>query len=108
MSDIEEDDSQDDSNVSTIKPSHMNFELQLEMTLPQIRLAEIMYTTLIVDKVFRKHEVWRRLELNDKTLKIHYAATEAKILRVTTTNFFKGLELILQTIMRFDVVKDDE
>lgn len=79
----------------------MDFSCELNFPLATARHANIVYNTVRIDKEPKK-TVQRIEQVNDNVLHVRFEAQEAKFLRVAVESYIEKINLILQTIQRFD------
>ena len=79
----------------------MNFVCELNFPLASTRHATIVYNTVRIDKEPKK-TVQRLETIRDNVLHVRFEAEEAKFLRVAVESYIEKINLILQTIQRFD------
>lgn len=79
----------------------MNFICDLNFPLASARHANIVFNTVKIDKEPKK-TVQRLENVRDNVLHVHFEAEEAKFLRVAVESYIEKINLILQTIQRFD------
>lgn len=91
------------ANASEQQQDNLPWKFNVTIPFPCHRHAHIAHQSLKVDKEPRKGEITRTFKVDDKFLIVDWAATEARLLRVSVNSFFDMLKLIVQTIQQFDV-----
>ena len=79
----------------------MDFVCELDFPLASARHANIIYNTVRIDKEPKK--TFQRTEtVHDNVLHVRFESEEAKFIRVAVESYIEKINLILQTIQRFD------
>ncbi|CAL1533868.1 unnamed protein product [Lymnaea stagnalis] len=73
----------------------------LEIPFPTDREAEIAHGSLSVDKEPKRGGVKKTMTVHNNIMHIHFAAPEARLLRVSINSFFDHLKLVVETLERF-------
>lgn len=79
----------------------MNFSCELRFPLATERHAQILFNTMRVDKEPKKN-VQRSEQIDGNSLRVQFQAEQAKFLRVAVESYIEKINLVLQTIRRFD------
>ncbi|XP_006005472.1 L antigen family member 3-like [Latimeria chalumnae] len=79
--------------------NQLNFKLTIPF--PSNMEAQIAHGSLSPDPEPRKGGITKEVEVKDNLLHVHWAADEARILRVSVNSFLDLLGLVLQTMERF-------
>ncbi|NP_001155050.1 L antigen family, member 3 isoform 1 [Nasonia vitripennis] len=75
--------------------------VDLSIPFPSEREADVAYQTLRVDAEPSRSGVKKTLTLESNTLKVNFAGSEARKIRVGLTSFFEALLLITETMKEF-------
>ncbi|CAI9112934.1 OLC1v1013445C1 [Oldenlandia corymbosa var. corymbosa] len=91
----------DVSNNPTLDQSKWEFSCDLEVNFQSERKANIVCSSLAVDKELQPDKVKREMSVADGKLFVHFKATEARFLRASFSAFVDVLTLATKTIEEF-------
>ena len=83
------------------------FVMDISVTYPSVRYAEIAYNTLRVDREPSRGGCKKTLTLSENAVVIKLEAVEARTLRVASNACLDYLVLVTETMKRFDIHTGD-
>ena len=89
--------------IVTMTSSPCDYVMNLSVTFPSRRYAEIAYNTLRVDKEPPRGGCKKTLHVNDTELAIKLEAPEARTLRNASNACLDFLMVVTETMKRFDI-----
>ncbi|XAR71501.1 hypothetical protein NMG60_11028801 [Bertholletia excelsa] len=84
-----------------VLPSQWEFSCDFEVDFDSEKNAQIVYSSLAVDKELQPDKVKRQMTVSNGKLSVHFEAVEARFLRASFSAFVDVLTLATKTIEEF-------
>lgn len=81
----------------------MTYSLKVQIGFPNQETAQMVCDVVGVDKEFKKHEIQRKLTVENNTLIIEYISNDMKLMRNGYNTLSEHMHLSLETIKQFSL-----